>query len=200
MLENIIFGSGYAFACAIQPGPLQAFLLSQVAQRGWRRTLPASFSPALSDGPIAVLVLLILRRLPVGMERFLQAAGGFLLLYLAWAAFSHLRTQALEAAVAEGSAPRTVFQAAAVNILNPNPYLGWTLVLGPKVLSAWAQSRSHAVALAVSFYATMILTLAMIILLFGAARFLGAHGRRRLQAMSAGALALLGIFQLASVW
>lgn len=200
MFEDILFGSGYAFACAIQPGPLQAFLLSQVAQKGWRRTLPASLSPVLSDGPIAVLVLLILHRLPVGAERFLQAAGGLLLLYLAWAALAQLRIQTGEARVAEGSTPRTVLQAAVVNILNPNPYLGWTLVLGPKMLSAWAQSGGHAVALVVSFYATMILTLAAIILLFGTARFLGTRGRRVLMVLSAGALALLGIFQLGSFW
>jgi len=200
MIENILFGSSYAFACAIQPGPLQAFLLSQVALKGWRRTLPAAFAPILSDGPIAVLVLLVLRRLPVGMERFLQAAGGFLLLYLAWAAFSQTGTKTGEPHVEEDSTPRTVLQAVAVNILNPNPYLGWTLVLGPKMLSAWAQSRGHAVALAASFYGTMVLTLAAIILLFGATRFLGTRSRRVLLVLSASALALLGIFQLVSAW
>jgi threonine/homoserine/homoserine lactone efflux protein len=200
LFENILFGSSYAFACAIQPGPLQAFLLSQVAQKGWRRTLPASFSPMLSDGPIAVLVLLVLRNLPIGVERLLQAAGGFLLLYLAWAAFSQTKTRTGESRVEEDSTPRTVLQAAAVNILNPNPYLGWTLVLGPRMLSAWTQSRGHAVALAASFYFTMVLTLAATIMLFGATRFLGTRSRRTLLVLSAGALALLGIVQLVSAW
>jgi threonine/homoserine/homoserine lactone efflux protein len=200
LLESILFGSSYAFACAIQPGPLQAFLLSQVAHKGWRRTLPAAFSPILSDGPIALLVLLVLRRLPVGAERFLQAAGGFLLLYLAWAAFSQTRTRTGEPRMREDSAPRTVLQAAAVNILNPNPYLGWTLVLGPRMLNAWAQSRGLAVVLAASFYGTMVMTLAAIILLFGATHFLGSRSRRTLLILSAGALVLLGVFQLASAW
>jgi threonine/homoserine/homoserine lactone efflux protein len=200
LLEHILFGSSYAFACAVQPGPLQAFLLSQVAQRGWRRTLPAAFSPLLSDGPIAVLVLVVLRRFPVGMERFLQAAGGFLLLYLAWAALSRSGTNIQAPRLEEGVTPGTILQAAAVNLLNPNPYLGWTLVLGPKILSAWAQSRGHALALAASFYGTMVLTLAVIILLFGATRFLGTRGRRVLLVLSAGALALLGVIQLAGAW
>lgn len=30
MWENIIIGSGFAFAAVVQPGPLQAFLLSRV--------------------------------------------------------------------------------------------------------------------------------------------------------------------------
>jgi len=37
--------------------PLQAFLLSSVAQRGGNEPLPAALSPLLSDGPIALLVL-----------------------------------------------------------------------------------------------------------------------------------------------
>ncbi len=31
MIENMIIGGGFAFAAAVQPGPLQAFLLSRVA-------------------------------------------------------------------------------------------------------------------------------------------------------------------------
>ena len=83
MFEYFLIGGGFAFAAAIQPGPLQAFLLSSVAQRGWKRTLPAAFSPLLSDGPIALIVLLVINRLPDVMRRILQIAGGFLLLYLA---------------------------------------------------------------------------------------------------------------------
>ena len=55
---------GFAFAAALQPGPLQAYLLASVAQRGWKRTLPAALSPLLSDGPIILVVLLVLTRLP----------------------------------------------------------------------------------------------------------------------------------------
>jgi threonine/homoserine/homoserine lactone efflux protein len=79
VLEYLLIGGGFAFAAAIQPGPLQAFLLSSVAQKGWKRTLPASLSPLLSDGPIALLVLLVLNRVPETMGRVLQATGGVLL-------------------------------------------------------------------------------------------------------------------------
>jgi threonine/homoserine/homoserine lactone efflux protein len=98
MLEYIIIGSGLAFSAAIQPGPLQAFLVSSVAKRGWLRTLPASLAPLLSDGPIALLVMLVLNRVPRTAGRFLQAAGGILLLYLAWASYRQWKQQG-------GSAP-----------------------------------------------------------------------------------------------
>lgn len=199
MLEYLLFGGGYAFASGVQPGPLQAFLLSRVAESGSRRTLPASLAPLVSDGPIAFLVLLVLKRLPEDMGRILQAAGGLLLLYLAAVAFRQWKRQSVGASDSRTPAPRTLLQAAAVNILNPNPYLGWSLVLGPKALSAWSRNPAYAVALIVAFYATMVTTLALTVLLFGATSFLCPRGRRTLLFLSAGTLAALGLFQLGSV-
>jgi threonine/homoserine/homoserine lactone efflux protein len=91
MLESFLIGSGFAFAAAIQPGPLQAFLVSRVAATGWRRTLPACWAPLLSDVPIALLVLLVLGRLPATVQQILRMCGGALLLYLAWVAFRQWR-------------------------------------------------------------------------------------------------------------
>lgn len=198
MLDVLLLGGGFAFAAAVQPGPLQAFLLAKVAESGWRRTLPAAFSPLLSDGPIALLVLLVLRRLADGVGRALQVAGGLLLVYLAFASYRQWRRRAEANGTSASSTPRTLLQAAAVNILNPNPYLGWSLVLGPAVLAAWAQSPAHAAALIGAFYLTMVTTLAATIVLFGTTRFLGERGRRALVLVSALVLAALGLWQLAS--
>ena len=196
MLEYVILGGGLAFAAGVQPGPLQAFLFSQVVEKGWRRTLPASFSPLLSDGPIALLVLLLLRNVPPGMARVLHAAGGVLLLYLASATFRSWRRHAEAAPAGRRPAPRTLFQAALVNILNPNPYIGWSLVLGPSTLEAWAKGPANAVALIASFYGVMVVTLAATIVLFGTSSALGARGRRAILLVSAITLAALGVYQL----
>lgn len=59
MLPYLMLGGGLAFAAVLQPGPLQAFLLSRTIAHGWKRTLPAALSPVLSDLPIALLVLLV---------------------------------------------------------------------------------------------------------------------------------------------
>ena len=198
MLEYLLLGGGFAFAAAIQPGPLQAFFLSSVAQKGWKRTLPASFAPLLSDGPIALLVLLVLNRIPETLAVLLQAAGGIFLIYLAWASYKQWRQQAMTETGANDSAPRTLLQAATVNILNPNPYLGWSLVLGPAVLAAWHQNPANAVALIIAFYATIITVMACTILLFGTTRFLGPGGRRTLILVSAVTLAAIGMYRLAA--
>lgn len=196
MLEYFIIGGGFAFAAAIQPGPFQAFLLSSVAQRGWKRTLPASLAPLLSDGPIALLVLLVLTRVPANLSRILQVSGGVLLLYLAWVSFKQWMQQTSSNRQKKGLIPSTLIQAAAVNILNPNPYLGWSLVLGPAVLRAWHVSPINAVVLILSFYGTMVAVLGAIVVLLGTTRFLGTRGRRSLILVSAITLAVLGLYQL----
>jgi hypothetical protein len=38
MFECLLIGGGFALAAVVQPGPLQAFLLPSVAQKGWKRT------------------------------------------------------------------------------------------------------------------------------------------------------------------
>jgi hypothetical protein len=84
----------------------------------------------------------------------------------------------------------------AVNFLNPGPYLGWSLVLGPAVLKAWSRGPAPAVALVVAFYGTMVTMLAVTIILFGATRFLGPRGQRALLLASAATLAALGVYRL----
>ncbi|MBN2438188.1 MAG: LysE family transporter [Deltaproteobacteria bacterium] len=196
MVECILIGSGFAFTAAVMPGPLQAFLLSSVAQKGWKRTLPASFAPLISDGPIALLVLLVLNRVPEAMSRILQAAGGVFLVYLAWSGFRQWRQQTATGPETRDSVPRTLIQAVIVNLLNPNVYLSWSLVLGPAFLNAWLPSPANAVALIIAFYATMVAALACTILLFGTTRLLGRSGRRKLILVSAIALAVLGVYLL----
>jgi threonine/homoserine/homoserine lactone efflux protein len=200
MLESILLGGGFAFAAVAQPGPLQAFLLARVAAIGWRRVLPAALSPLVSDGPIALTILLVLQHLPATALRILQAAGGVLLLYLAWSTLRQWRAPADDTSRPEGSAPRTLLQAVAVNFLNPGPYLGWSLILGPAVLKAWSRGPALAVALVAAFYGTMVTMLAATIVLFGATRWLGPRGQRLLLLLSALALAALGIYRLAAAF
>ncbi|MEJ2720153.1 MAG: LysE family transporter [bacterium] len=197
MTEYIIFGATFAFAAAVQPGPLLAFLISQTFRLGWRHTLPAAFSPLISDVPIVIVVLFALSRLPLWFGRVLQVAGGLLLLYLAYRAYETWRHyKADDVTAKKESVPKGVLQAALVNILNPNPYLGWSLILGPLVLKGWKETPAHAIALVGTFYTTMVVSLMGIITLFGTARNLGPKVVRVLIALSVVGLAAFGCYQL----
>ncbi len=192
----LILGGGLAFAAVLQPGPLQAFLLARTVAAGWKRTLPAALSPVASDLPIALLVLLVLGRLPAPGQQTLRAAGGLLLLSLAWSTLRRLRSAPGAPHPAPDSAPRTLLQATTVNLLNPNPYLSWAFVLGPAAIRAWRENPLFAVALVTAFYGVMVAGLALFIFVAGTARFLRPGAQRALVLVSAVTLAVLGSYQL----
>jgi threonine/homoserine/homoserine lactone efflux protein len=199
VLEHLLLGGGLGLAAGLQPGPMLAFLLARAAASGWRRTLAACLAPLLSDGPIALVSLLLLRRLGPSFEVVLQAAGGVLLLY--FAAVSLRQWRRPEVAARDGSAPRTVVEAAVLNLLNPNPYLAWSLVLGPALVTAWRESAARAFAFVASFYGTMCGTMAVFVLLVGATGAVSPAARRALALAGAALLAALGAFLLAvSLW
>lgn len=195
MAEYLLFGLTYGFAAAVQPGPFTAYLISRALTQGWRRTLPAIFAPLLSDGPIAVLVLLVLTRMPAGLVQWLHLFGGGFVLYLAVGAWRAWRDYDAPKA-APVHAERSLLEAATVNLLNPNAYLGWSLVLGPLLLEGWHESPAHGIAVVASFYATMLAGFAGIVFLFHLAKGVGQRITRGLVGASALALAGFGAYQL----
>jgi threonine/homoserine/homoserine lactone efflux protein len=196
MLEYLIIGMSYALSAATQPGPLQAFFLAKIAENGWKRTLPAAFAPLISDGPIALVAILLLQSLPVSFRDYLQFSGGLLLLYLAWRSLQGLRKESDPEGESQSSQPKTILQAALVNLLNPNPYLGWSLVMGPAVLDAWGKQPGYAITLLLAFYITMISASMIVIYLMGRALLLGPNARSGLTLVSALLLAGLGLYFL----
>ncbi len=193
LIGYVLFGGSLAFGAAIQPGPFQAFLVSRTVAAGWRRTLPACLAPVLSDGPVAALAVLVLGRMPSAAQHVLRAAGGVLLICLAVAAFRHFRRPTSSLPV---SSPRTLLEAMLVNVLNPNPYMGWALVLGPAVVGAWRRQPGLAVGLILAFYVTLSAMQAAIVVAVGTARFLNAERQRALVWASAFLLAGIGVVLL----
>ena len=196
MLPYLILGAAYAFAAAVQPGQFQAYLISQTIANGWRRTVPAALAPILSDVPIICLVLLVLTRVPPLFVHLLQVAGGLFLLYLASGALRASRNDQQMLTAPPAPAHRTVLKAALVNLLNPNPYLAWALVMGPLLLEAWRQAPAHGIALVVAFYLTMVSVTGAIVILCAAARSFGPRVARVLLGISALALCCFGLYQL----
>jgi threonine/homoserine/homoserine lactone efflux protein len=196
MVKNLLIGISFALSASLQPGPLQAFYLAKVAKNGWRKTLPAAFAPLISDGPIALISILLINILPVAFRNWLQLAGGILLLYFAWSATKSWREDQDPEPGSGGSAPQTIFQAALVNLLNPAPYLGWSLIMGPAILTAWAEGPIMAAALLISFYFTMISTSMVLIYLIGRTVLINSGVRRTFNLVSAILLAGLGLYFL----
>ncbi|MDO8836583.1 MAG: LysE family transporter, partial [Vicinamibacterales bacterium] len=92
MTTYAILGATYAFAAAAQPGQFQAYLIAQTLSHGWRRAIPITLAPVLSDLPIVALVLVALTQVPPVFLHGLRVVGGFFLIYLAAQAIRVART------------------------------------------------------------------------------------------------------------
>jgi threonine/homoserine/homoserine lactone efflux protein len=196
MLSSLIPGITYGFAAAVTPGPLSMYLISQAITAGWRRALPVAFSPLISDGPVAVLVLAVLSQVPSRVVQYLRIPGGIIIFYLAFGAWKAWRAFDLKTADPVQSGSNNLWKAVIVNWLNPNMYLGWSIILGPIVLSVWHKSTAMGIGLLLGFYVTMIATMIGMIILFAAARTFGPKIRKGLIGMSSIGLVCLGIYQL----
>lgn len=192
----ILQGIGYGFAAGVQPGPLQTYIISQTLLKGWRRALPAALAPLISDGPIITICLLVLSQVPLWLQRFLYIAGGLFVLYLAYGAYQTWKTFDPHLPSTESGTQKSILKAALVNILNPSPYIFWTLVTGPIFLRGWRETPMHGLAFMAGFYVTMILSLVTIIVIFGTVRQLGPKINRSLLGVSALALLGFGLYQL----
>jgi threonine/homoserine/homoserine lactone efflux protein len=170
--------------------------MSRALHHGWQRTLPAAFAPLVSDGPIIIPALLVLSQMPLWLERVLQTAGGFFLLYLAFGTFKTWRDFSAKSSSPPDSGSMNLLKAAFVNLLNPNPYLGWMLVMGPFLMKGWREAPVHGIALVIGFYGTIVLGGAAIVILFSTAKALGPRLNRILIGISAIGLVLLGLYQL----
>lgn len=192
----ILQGIGYGFAAAAQPGPFQTYLITQTLIKGWRRMLPAALAPLVSDGPIIALCVLVLSQIPPWLQRFLYIAGGLFVIYIAYGAYKSWRTFDATLRLPEQGSQQSVLQAAMINTLSPGPYIFWSLVTGPILLTGWRETPLYGMAFLTGFYLTMIASLIIVILVFGTARKLGPRINHVLLGVSAVALFCFGLVQL----
>lgn len=195
MILHFFEGVALSLSAALMPGPFQAFLLAQALKNGWRASLPMALAPLITDGPIIVLVLLVLTRMPPWLVDGLRVAGGLFMIYLSGKVFLALRGAGMVQKPDPDAARKGLLSAIALNAMNPNPYLFWSVVGGPIVLAGWRESGGLAVAFLAGFYGTFVIALAVLIVVFATAGRLDPKITRTLMACSALALALFGLYQ-----
>ena len=158
----------YGLSAGFSPGPLLALVISQSIRYGVREGVKAAMAPLVTDLPIIALSVMILR--PLADSRavlgVISLAGGLFVLYLARGCF---RTSRLDLAD-RGEAPQSLIKGAAVNALNPHPYLFWLTVGGPAVLKAWAEGPSGAIAFVAVFSACIVGSKTLVAIVAGRSR------------------------------
>ena len=146
--------------------------------------------------PIIVLVLFLLSRVPAWLIQFLHIAGALFLFYLVYDTYKTWKYYDAQKKIEPQSNQQTLFKAALVNFLNPNPYLGWSLVMGPLFLRGYNEAPLNGFALIISFYATLIIGIAGIIFLFAFAKNFGPKAVKIMLGISVAALAFFAVYQL----
>jgi threonine/homoserine/homoserine lactone efflux protein len=153
----------------LAPGPLLTLVASETLRHGARAGVWVALAPLLTDLPIILATVLLLRpltdqALPLAL---IHLGGG---LYLAWLGFQSLRFRGaeLEPTDPAGSLRRGVI----ANFLNPSPYLFWLAVGAPTVLAAWREGWSVAAGFVVAFYALLVGSKVLLAMALGRARHL----------------------------
>jgi threonine/homoserine/homoserine lactone efflux protein len=140
--------------------------------------------------------LYILQGVGSWFQRFLYIGGGLFLLYLAYGAYKAWKNFDPTIPYIETETQQSILKAALINTLNPNPYIFWSLVTGPILVTGWRETPAYGLGFMAGFYAMMILGFSLVIIVFGSARQLGSRVNRALLGISAIALFCFGLVQL----
>ncbi len=201
ILAYFLQGVGLSIPATTTPGPFQAMLFSETLLRGFRHSAILVIVPVITDAPIIVLMLFILKQLPPIMINVLNVAGGLFVLYLAWNLFRQWRAnkeQQVDVNAVQASAGGLLRKGILMNFLNPNPYLFWGLVSGPILIDALNRSIAYGVAFLIGFYGMFVVGLLLLAVLFHQARRLEQRLVRWLLLLSIMVLVLFGVLLLRS--
>ena len=140
----------------IKPGPLNTLVITETLQHDWRAGTKVALSPLITDAPIITISAWMWSQATSlsGVEAFLYLAGAA---FLTWLGIDGLRSVSpdfsnLDSPQEEHSLRRGVI----TNLLNPNPWMFWTLAGAPFMVAAWHQSHWMPFAFVIPFLSVLI--------------------------------------------
>lgn len=200
MFSALLPGLGFGFTASIVPGPLQAFLMLTTLRGGWKRGLWVVPAPMVSDAPIVAICLALLSQAGATFLRVLSACGALFLAWLAHGAWRELRSTGASSKSAAGTVEPAgqgigvLGRAAVLNGVGPGPWVFWTSVMGPLVVSHWRDSPTRAILVVAAFYGAFLASMSVQVALFAQARRLGER------AVRVGSWFGFGLLVLFSAW
>lgn len=154
-MELTLLGSALGLAAGLSPGPLLTLLVAVSIERGFPAGARVAVAPLLTDSPIVVLSLLLLKDLPASFLGGLTLLGGLFVTYLG---AQSLRRDEPPSPSGQVSSPaaKDLWQGAVVNFLNPHPWIFWMSVGAPTLVSGWRQNPSDAIGYLMGFYGLIV--------------------------------------------
>ncbi|MCB9450830.1 MAG: LysE family transporter [Anaerolineaceae bacterium] len=189
LLEFILQGGLLGLSAGLLPGPFQGYLINTTLTQGWRRSILVIFAPLLTDGPIIVLMVVLLKQLPPEVIRAIQLVGGVYLLWIAYGAWRQFRANVtIGAAESVPTGRSTLLKSMMMNWLSPGPYIFWGTITGPLLVQALSQSVWHGAAFMLAFYGVFLGVLAALVVVFDLMRRLDPRVTRLLMLATIGVL------------
>lgn len=154
MINFLLTGTILGLSAGFAPGPLLTLVVSETLRHGTRSGLKVALAPLITDLPIIILAVVVLRQLS-GFNLIMAAISGLGGLVVLFLGIQALRTRALEINPAPPKID-ALLKGIAVNFLSPHPYLFWLSVGGPLTIKAGGHSPAAAAGFVLSFYAMLV--------------------------------------------
>ncbi len=154
-METLATAFALGFTAGISPGPLLTVVITSTLERGFGAGVRVAIAPALTDGPIIAIALLVLKDLPTDWLRGITTAGGA---FVIWIGIQTVRSARHELRLGDepGSSMRDLGRGVLVNLLNPHPWLFWLTVGGPLLIAAWRDGILWAAGFLAVFYGLIV--------------------------------------------
>jgi len=153
-LEFFVSGMIFGLAVGIFPGPLLALIFSETLKHRKKEGIKIALSPLVTELPIVFFVSLTLSNL-VKYSLLIGIISLFGACYLVYLGLKNLRIRSSVFQV-ESAKEDVLRQGFIANLLNPNPYLFWLSIGGPKILESLDIHISATLLFILGFYTMLI--------------------------------------------
>jgi len=154
VVDLLLLGLALGLAAGISPGPLLALVITSSLERGFGAGLMVAVAPLLTDAPIILLAVLVLKDMPEPFLAGLGVIGGCFVVYLGLRTFRSDKPSI--GAKTAGGDLGDLGRGALVNFFNPQPWLLWPTVQGPLLVQGWRQSPLVGLGFVTSFYLAIV--------------------------------------------
>ena len=185
--------AGFGLSAGTSFGPLHTLMMNVTLAQGWRYGLLIVLTPLVTDIPIIVLMLFILKALPPAAVPVLNIVGGIAVFLIAYSTLKALRRPDTGGAEVPATLSRdTLIKGMTVNFLNPGPYIYWGTITGPLFLEALNDSLGAGVLFMVAFYGVFLGLMTVFVFVFDRLRGVDPRLTRALRYASLIILSYLG--------
>lgn len=152
--DLLFLGIVLGLAAGLSPGPLIALVVSETLEKGKREGIEVAISPLISELPIILIVFVLLSSVAGNsvVMGIISLLGACFLTYLG---VSNLRVNVKESKdnLGKGS---SLLRGITTNLLNPNSYMFWLTIGGPRILESVHIRVSAAILFVVGFYMMLV--------------------------------------------